>query len=448
MSEKDTQEKLLGLLKYMVQDHNRYFDKSTAEYLLNRISVETLLESERVVSLKNFVVKSNFFGHVLIKNSYNIGDNDQVPINEWRELLSQKNTKIAEYPEVSFVPINSKGQTPKHKDHLEINSNFSTYYAVRHFNDWNKKKNHEFLGHNLGKINSTIFTLESLCEEQDSQYYPGQKKSTIDTSNEIIEHILKGKDEILKSNWHDEKSFTNRLFLSKRMQLVMKDIEPETLEKLFTTESLGTIIKQSNSHENIRSNPALLGNLLALAPAESWMDGWKKVLKSKHINLVDLFNNKFHGAYGVNIATAQKPGTKKEKTYGSTNVSLALNDEMEFFLPAIAKMSPEKEQLCYLFNGIMKSGDVKLMSLYLDYFDIPHMIEQENPERYKTYERMMNKFNKEDNIFYELKNSSTGELEKKSANSWKEVYSEIKADKLDNSLSKKENIPTKRTLKI
>jgi hypothetical protein len=450
MSERDTDNKLLDLLKHMTNDHDRYFDRETAQYLISRLSVESLLKPERVSNLKNFVVSSGFFGHILTKKSYYIDEEDYSSINEWRELLIQKDPKLGEYPEMIFIPAGTRDQTPKYKDHVEIKGNFSDFYVIRHFDDWTKINHMEIYGHKLSDINPVIFTLESLCDEQDSNYYPDRDKKTVHISNMIIDYIAQGKEEVIKNHWHDEKSFTNKLFSSKRLKSVMKDVEPETLEKLFTEESLGTIIRKVNYHDHIKSNPALLGNLLALAPAEKWMDGWRKLHKSKSINIVELFNNKFYAAYGINIYNNQKPGTKKDKTSigGSMAANEALMDEMEFFLPAISNMKVEKQQLCQFFYGLMRSKDAELMSLYLDYFDIPTVSATDTDELVKTHTKVMERFNKEDFISYNIKNNETGEVENKQANSWREVYADIKAHKLDSILERKEEVPIKRKLKI
>lgn len=393
---------------------------------------------------------SGFFGYVMAKNAHYIDNDDFSQINQWHELLMQKDQKLVEYPTIIFIPTNNKDQTPKFKEDIEIKSDFSTFYAIRHFHDWRKIIDKEVFGHKLSNVDPVIFTLESICDEQDWNYYPERDKKSINISNLILDYVVAAKEEIIKNKWHDDKSFTNKLFSSKRMQLVMKDVEPENLEKLFTIESLGTIIKKANSHENIKSNPALLGNLLALASAEKWMEGWTNLYKSKSVNLVDLFNNKFHASYGVNITDQQKPGLKKEKPYisGSSQANAALKDEMTFFFPAIVKMEVDSAQLCQLFNGIMKSRDVELMSLYLDYFDIPHVSAKEDADTIKIHSKMMEKLNKHDVINYGIKNNTTGEVERKQYQSWMEACAEIKATKLGNILAQKTDPPGKRTLKI
>lgn len=457
MSEITTESKLFNLLRHMIQDHDRYFEKETAQYIIDRLPFEELMQPKYATSITNFSIQSNFFGMVLMKNSYYINDADEKQsIQEWKEILEKKDPRLVEYPEIVFIPTNTKDQTPKFKEHLEIKADFSTYYALHHMSDWLKALDSELFGHKLRNINKAVFTIDSICEDQYSTYYPFSKNKVASSENIdefLINIIIDGKEEVIKNKWHDDKSFTNKVFHSKRMKLLMKYVEPESIEKLFTTDSLSTIIKQANSHESIKNSPKLLGNLLALAPAEKWMDGWAKQYKAKSqtINIVDLFNNKFHGAYGINITNVQKAGTKKEQTFGKSEVQDALRDEMEFFLPAISKLNPDKEQICHMFIGLMKSRDVDLLKSFMEYFEIPNISPAEsekNAELAKAYNKMMAKLEERREIYYEIKDDKGEVTDKVRVHSWKEVCADLRARKLDAALNKKEQVPVKRTLKI
>jgi hypothetical protein len=285
MTKKNTEEKLLDLLSFMIQDHERHFDKETAQYLLNRIPTKSLLMPRRVHGIKNFVDSSSIFGHVLLKNCYNIANDDYTIIDEWKEILKEKDPDLINNPDINFIPINSKEQTPKFKGELEIKSNFISYYAIKNFKEWFGNPTKEILGYTINDINPALLTLECLCDEQDSYFYPGNKidgeSPTTKQSEAYLKIIIKGKEEILKNKWHDEKSFTHKVFTSKRMKAVMKDVNGESLEPLFSEDSLGSIIRQANSFDNLSDNRELLSNLLALAPAEKWLEGWRKVTQKK-----------------------------------------------------------------------------------------------------------------------------------------------------------------------
>lgn len=445
MSQKTTDEKLLNALIHMIQDHDRNFEKETAKYILKRLSTDFLLKPKRVHSIKNFFVSSGIFGHVLLKNIYNISKEDYIAIDEWKEILIEKDPILINSPEITFVPERTNEQTPKIKGYIEIKSNFMTYYAIKNFQEWIEQPNKKILGYANDDVDPTLLTLECLCEEQDSYYHAGHKvngeSTTIQQSEDIIKLLIKGKNEILKRKWHDDKSFTNKLFGSKRIKSIMKDVSAESLESLFSEESLGTIIRNANNYSTLSDSKELLSNLLALASAEKWLEGFRKITQKKHIDIIDLFNNKFNYGYGINLHLEYKSGLRKEGNDHPT-VAALLKDELKFFFPALSKMELDKNQLCLLANGILRTRDVELMSIFLDSFDIPKVNADESAESHKIYNKMMFNMDDKTNLNYD------DGVNKNKFDNWHQAIATIQAKKLEQELSVNEIQPMKRKLKI
>lgn len=445
MNQRNIEDKLLDVLVHMIQDHDRHFEKETAQYILSRLSTDFLLKPRRIHGIKNFVVSSGIFGHVLLKNIYDISKKNYTAINEWKELLVEKDPVLINNPDIIFAPQRNKEQTPNIKGNVEITSNFITYYAIKNFQDWADKPNQEFFGYTNNDVDPILLTLECLCEEQDSYYHVGYKENgeskTTDKSENILEFLIKGKSEIIKRKWHDDKSFTNKVFASKRIKSIMKDVSAESLESLFSEESLGTIIRNANNYSTLADSKELLSNLLALAPAEKWLEGFRKVTQKKHIDIIELLNNKFNYGYGINLHLEYKSGLRKEGN-DHPKVATLLKDELKFFFPALSKMEFDKNQLCLLVNGILRTRDVELMSIFLDSFDIPKVNADESAESHKIYNKMM--FNMDDKI--NLDYVENGENIK--IDNWHQAIATIQAKKLEKDLSINEEPVVKRKLKI
>lgn len=441
--DKDKNNRLISLLNFMVE--NNAFEREAAQYLLSRIPNQILLEPQSRINTKNFIVSANFFGNILIRNTYAISKNDYSVINEWRELLLEKDPKLVNNSDFVFTGRSKKEQAPKAKDNLEIKGSFMDLYAVRNFQEWIKNPEKEVAGYTLKDLNPTIITLECICEEQDSYYSTNQSndptRSTSQQSTYLINTILKGKNNIIKNKWHDEQTFTNKIFHSKRMKSVMRDVDSEVLESLFSQESLGTIIKNANTFDSIRDNRELFLNLSPLASPEKWLNGWRKTQQTKTINLVEFFNNKFNYAYGLNLHLEYRNGLRKEGKE-HPGVAETFKEEFKFFLPALAKMELDKNHLCLLANGILRSHDIQLMSMFLDYFDLPKVNADESPESIKIYEKMMSTMNSITNLNYEDPKSGL------KAHNWHEAVALIQAAKLSHELDRKDEPVIKRSLKI
>jgi hypothetical protein len=314
MIQKDTENKLLELLSYMIQDHVRNFEKDTAKYIISRLSLKSLIEPKKIHGIRNFFISSNIFGHVLLKNTFNINKDDYSVIEQWKEILAEKDPILIQNPDILFSPGKEHGI--KFKSDTVIKSNFITYYAITNFKEWMNNQDKEILGYSIKDIDSALLTLDSLCEEQNSYFFTGNVVDGVSSSSKksekFIKLVIKGKEEIIKNKWHDDKSFTNKLFSSKRMKSIMTDVDGEILSPLFSEESLGTIIRQANNFTTISENRHLFLNLSPLAPAEKWLEGFRKLTQKKYIDIVDLFNNKFNYAYGINLHLEYKPGLKKK----------------------------------------------------------------------------------------------------------------------------------------
>lgn len=444
MSQRNTEEKLLDVLVHMIQDHDRHFEKETAQYILSRLSTDFLNNPKKVHGIKNFVVSSNIFGHVLLKNCSNISMDNHSVIDEWKEILQEKDQSLINNPDIIFSLINQKEQLPKIKEALEIKSNFITYYALKNFKEWFANPTKEIFGYKIQDINPALLTLDSLCEQNPS-FLTGNKVngefSTNKQSELYLKILIEGKKEIIKNKWHDDKSFTHKIFNSKRMLSVMRDVSGESLEPLFSEESLGAIIRHANSFNILADNRELLSNLLALAPADKWLEGWRKLTQKKYIDIVDLFNNKFNYGYGINLHLEYKSGLRKEGN-GYDKVATLLKDELKFFFPALSKMELDKNQLCLLVNGIFRTKDVELMSIFLDSFDIPKVNADESTESHKIYNRMIFNMNDNTNLDY-IDNGENIKID-----NWHQAIATIQAKKLEKELSVNPEPVVIRKLKI
>jgi hypothetical protein len=447
MTQKDTENKLLELLSYMIQDDARHFEKDTAKYIVSRLSTKSLMEPRRVHGIRNFYISSNIFGNVLLKNIFNINQNNYSVIEQWKEILAEKDPALIENPDILFSPDREHGI--KFKNDTVIKSNFITYYAITNFKEWMANQNKEILGYSIQDIDTALITLESICEEQNSYFFidnhsvDGVSK-TAKQSEEFIKLIIKGKEEIIKNKWHDDKSFTNKLFNSKRMKSIMTDVDGEILSPLFSEESLGTIIRQANNFTTISENRHLFLNLSPLAPAEKWLEGFRKLTQKKYVDIVDLLNNKFNFAYGINLHLEYKSGLRKE---GNSHPRYAkvFKEELQFLLPALSQMTLDKDQLCLLTNGIFRSSDVELMSIFLDSFDIPKLSANESEISQKIYNKMM--FNMNDKIDLDL-DLDYGDDNNEKFENWHQAIANIQAKKLDKKLPVNSELAIKRKLKI
>lgn len=443
MTQNKNNNKLLNLLVHMIKEHESIFDKETARHILNRIPIEDLLEPKKFNSLKNFSISSGIFGQILLKNVHNIDREDYSIINEWKEILTEKDPILIENPKIIFRPDKVSGF--KLKDSIDIESNFLNYYAIYYFRKWIENPHKEILGYSSHDIDPVLLTLECLYEEQDSYYSAGLIKDgvseTTQQSTDFIQQIIKGKKEIISRNWYDDKTFTNKIFASKRMKTIMKDVDGEALSPLFSEESLGSILRHANSFPSIESNKDLFMNLSPLAKPEKWLDGFRKLSQKKHIDLIDLFNNKFNYGYGINLHLEYRSGLRKEDKPHSKIVPI-FQEELAFFFPALSKMTLDKNQLCLLVNGILRTRDVELMSIFLDNFDIPKVSADESVESQKIYNKMM--FNMDDKINLDYGNDDS----KIKFDNWHQAIANIQAHKLEKELHVNNEQPIKRKLKL
>jgi hypothetical protein len=136
-----------------------------------------------------------------------------------------------------------------------------------------------------------------------------------------------------------------------------------------------------------------------------------------------------------------KSGLRKEGK-GYSKVAEVLKDELKFFFPALSKAPLDKNQLSLLVNGILRTGDIELMSIFLDSFDIPKVNANESSESQKIYNKMI--LNMDNNIKLEYED---GEGKVKFDN-WHQAIATIQAKKLEKELSVNETQPIKRKLKI
>src|SRR5579875_572489 len=150
MTQKDTESKLLELLSYMIQDDARYFEKDTAKYIVSRLSTKSLMEIRRIHGIRNFYISSNIFGNVLLKNTFNINQNNYSVIEQWKEILAEKDPVLIQNPDILFSLDREHGI--KFKNDTFIKSNFITYYAITNFKEWMANKNKEILGYSLQDV--------------------------------------------------------------------------------------------------------------------------------------------------------------------------------------------------------------------------------------------------------------------------------------------------------
>jgi hypothetical protein len=437
-----TEQKLIQLLKEIVSNQDYLFDEGTIEYLLGRLPEDQLMQNNfEFVGLKNFRVQTNLMGFILAKNSYKIQNKDFDSINQWLNLLSKKTPTLIDSPQFTFIAngTNKPNFFPKlAKDKLpSLKGNFSTFYSLMHFENWITNQNEVLFGDPLNKINGLVFTLDALANEQRGNFFFKDENKTA-YAQIVINHVIQNKSKIIENNWHDDSTFTSKVMTSNLLKRAMVCLDSEQLEPLFSPDSLGIIIRQANDFNNLKLNHQLLNNLLALAPADKWLQGWKNSfkVKTKELNIIELFNNKFFKAYGLNIIENKeiKPGVRKETFSNNKNCIASFKDEFSFFLPEIKNMTVSNEQHIHLFNAIMRTNDVDLMSLYRNEMEIPPLIDNKNE---KIYNIMMNR----------LQDKNKLSLNEQKWSSWMEYNTYFDANKLNYELSSQVKT-SKRTLKI
>ena len=438
----NTEQKLIQLLKEIVSNQDYLFDEGTTEYILGRLPESQLMQNSfEFLGLRNFKVHTNLMGFVLLRNSYKIQNGDFDNINQWMNLLNKKNPKLTQSLDFSFIPnsTNKANFFPKlNKDKLPtLKGNFSTFYSLMHFEHWIANQDKLVFGEPLNKINGLVFTLDSLSNEQKGNFFFKEENKT-EYAKIVIDHISQNKPTIINNKWHDDASFTTKVMSSNLLKRAMVCLNSEDLEPIFSPDSLGIIIRQANDFNNLKLNHQLLNNLLALAPAEKWLQGWKNSfkVKTKELNIIELFNNKFFKGYGLNIVENKeiKPGVRKETFSANKNCIASFKDEFSFFLPAIKDMVVSNEQSIHMFNAIMRTNDIDLMNTYRQYFDIPSLEDNKNE---KIYDIMMNRLQEKNKLSMNEKNWS----------SWIDYNSYFDANKLHQELSNS-TITTKRVLKI
>lgn len=438
------EDRLFYLLQSMVQDPQTYFDIETARYIIKRIPIEKLTDSTITnYNIKNFQLEMDFLGYVFMKSVYRVEDNDDSLITSWKELLQEKDPSLVKSPTMTFKFKNWDCQAPANKTEpreIKLKGNFATYYAIERFDEWIKDPNKNFGGESLSNINKLIFISEQICTEQNVNFYLYDNEKKKLAAELILNLILETKPQLIDKGWHTDQTFTAKMMSSYNLRKILNSLEGEQIESLFSLDSLSVIIKQSNSFDSIKSNPNLLGNLLALAPAEKWMEAWgvSHKTRAKETNIIELFNNKFFSAYGLNIIETdeKKPG-KKSETYRNSKKHIdVFKDEFGFFLPALKKHNLSYDHTCHLFNAIMRTKDSSLMSIYMDSMDIPSY--SDNPKHNEIYEKMTKQFNKNRIIMH-------GD---KRYDSWKMWYTTKKAELLERELKNHQLEKPKRILKI
>jgi hypothetical protein len=441
MNPKKEPQKLLSILESMVQNHEQMFDEETARYIINRIPKSYFIEPFiNNYNIKNFQIKMNFLSYVETKNSYLIEKNENEIIKVWKNLLREKDIDLENNSHIIFLPSSHSEHYPKQntKDNISIIGNFATYYAIRHLDKWLLRQEDYFYGQKFCDVNKEVLTLELISSEQNDSFYFHDETIRKNAAKLLVTIVCEGKTKIIANKWHDDSSFTSKMMESPNMKKIMTSIEGNDIESLFSLDSLSVILKKANTFESSKKNPKLLGNLLALAPAEKWMQSWKTAFKKNNgLNLIELFQNKFFSGYGINIIETEKtkPGQRKETNSSSLKVKECLMDELDFFLPAIKEMKISKDHQLHLFNAIMRTNDPALMDIYIKHMELPSF--EENKESI-LYNKIMDRFNKPNSIIQSQEHFST----------WKEWYNWKLAHKLNISLFINEPAPIKRTLKI
>ncbi len=442
MNSKTEYQKLLSILESMVQNHEQMFDEGTAKYIINRIPTSYFLEPcINNFQIKNFQIKMNFLSYVETRNSYSIENGNHGKIDIWKALLKEKDTDLENHSNIIFVPTCHSEHYPKKiaSEKISINGNFATYYAIKHLEEWIPRQEDYFYEQKFSDVNKTILTLELISSEQNDSFYFHDANIRKNAAKLLVNIVCEGKTEIIANKWHDDASFTSKMMESPNMKKIMTSLEGNDIEPLFSLDSLYVILKKANTFESSKKTPKLLGNLLALAPAEKWMQSWNTAFKKKNgINLIELFQNKFFTSYGINIIEIDKtkPGQRKETNSISLKIQECLMDELDFFLPAIKTMKIAKDHQLHLFNAIMRTKDANLMDIYTKHLELPAF--DPNNKDNSLYTKTMERFNKPNSIVQSQKIFPT----------WHEWYNWNLANKLNSSLSINSPAPIKRTLKI
>lgn len=452
-TQQDKDKKLIAILNKMVSSPEEYLDEPTAQYLLNNITIEKLQSFSYAshYSIKHMYIEADFWGRVLLhninyflENLHNKEDKkypDRVTL--WTELLNAKDSKLLTPPVFEIKLSNKEEQFPKYKgkNYPKYNCNFATIMALVDIPKWSKIKDKQVVG--LPLNNPDYLLLGTALLTNDNYYHipyfnkENNGQEAIATSKEILDILLKAKPLIIEQKLHDEESFTKRVLSSKVTREMLINLEIDDIAPLFSLSSLRAIIKEANSTENVKQKSAMLSGLLALAPAEKWMDAWEN---KKNFNLIELFDNKFYFAYSKNIVQKESGrGVRKEKSYGYHGTANSFKEELEYFLPAISKKKLDEEQVCHFFHALMRSQDVQAMKIYLTHMPVPPM------HKSKQKNDIYDKINDE---FHSYKSIVDKDLGEEVFTSWAQWYTAVQAHKLNNQLTQKTEVKPVKKLKL